>query len=145
MRLPECRSALWTADSPPHGAVLYACVGGDACLPWNFTLTAGQSVTGMKWYYEGLSSALVALFSRGKFESSPLFQQRVSYVGEGAITLHNVTRMDEGQFSVEIDVLDPNRGPLVLNRSVILKVGGECLGCMAVKIVKLRAHIDIVC
>ena len=124
-RPPGCRSASWSAESPTDGAVLYACAGGEAYFRWNFTLAAGQSLTDVQWYYDGRSSEMVAMFSRGVFVPLPAFSERVSFDGLGGITLNGVIPTDGGNFTMEVSGHSDDGVFFQLRRSVVLKVGGE--------------------
>nr|KAG5701400.1 hypothetical protein BaRGS_032732 [Batillaria attramentaria] len=81
----------WT-PSTPEEATVYACPGKDRTLNWNYTIAPGEKVEDVKWYYDnGHSSQLVAFILDGTFMVMPGFSGRVRHLGNGGLTIDNVT------------------------------------------------------
>lgn len=114
--------AQWT-DSLPDGVLKYACANDSVTLAWNYSLSAGESLEDVQWFYEGRSHEMIAVLTHGNFLPLPAFSHRVQYVSGAGITLTQVTVADSGNYSVEISVYKGNSF-FHLRRSVILQIGG---------------------
>ena len=97
----------------------YACANDSVTLACNYSLSAGESLEDVQWFYEGRSLEMIAVLTHGNFLPLPAFSHRVQYVSGAGITLKQVTVADSGNYSVEISVYKGNSF-FRLRRSVIL-------------------------
>ena len=102
----------------------YACANDSVTLAWNYSLSAGESLEDVQWFYEGRSHEMIAVMTHGNFLPLPAFSHRVQYVSGAGITLMHVTVADSGIYSVEISGHDSSGAFFQIRRTVILQIGG---------------------
>ena len=57
----------------PDGALMYACANESVTLPWNYSLSAGETLEDVQWFYEGRSNEMIAVMTHGNFLPLPAF------------------------------------------------------------------------
>lgn len=93
---------LWSPQLS-DGHAVSVCSGWDLVLPWNFTLSDGEDVSVIQWYYQGSSEEMVAMVNlHGQFIPMPAFAARVQFIPGAGLQLQNVSLSDSGNFTVEI-------------------------------------------
>ncbi|XP_070183112.1 uncharacterized protein [Littorina saxatilis] len=102
-------------------AVVYACARGTLSLPWNLTLSGGDSVMDIQWFYSGRSEAeLIATEVRGHFLTLPAFSGRVRKIGNAGIEMDGVEAIARGNYSVEVVGQSAAGAVTTLRRSVFV-------------------------
>ncbi|KAK7090420.1 uncharacterized protein [Littorina saxatilis] len=92
---------LWSSGLQDN-AVVYACAGGTLSLPWNLTLSGGDSIVDIQWFYLGLSEELIATEAHGNVLTMPAFSGRVRKISNVGIDIDGMQVLDKGNYSVEI-------------------------------------------
>ena len=109
----------------PDGALMYACANESVKLPWNYSLSAGETLEDVQWFYEGRSNEMIAVMTHGHFLPLPAVSSRVRYVPGAGITLTRVTVADSGNYSVEVSGRDGSGAFFKTRRTVVLQIGGQ--------------------
>ena len=109
----------------PDRALMYACANESVTLPWNYSLSASETLEDVQWFYEGRSNEMIAVMTHGNFLPLPAFSSRVRYVPGAGITLTRVTVADSGNYSVEVSGRDGSGAFFKTRRAVVLQIGGQ--------------------
>ena len=104
---------------------MYACASESVTLPWNYSLSASETLEDVQWFYEGRSNETIAVMIHGYFLPLPAFSSRVRYVPGAGITLTRVTVADSGNYSVEVSGRDGSGAFFKTRRAVVLQIGGQ--------------------
>lgn len=84
---------------------VYACVGSDVTLPWQFKATENETVVSVNWIHDGsLSSSMVATLAHRHFVPTAGYTARVRHVQNGGLVLEDLFTEDSGNYTVEVNV-----------------------------------------
>ncbi|KAK7455351.1 hypothetical protein BaRGS_00039472, partial [Batillaria attramentaria] len=134
-----CQAVQWTKSLPDQTTV-NACLGGDVLFNWNYTLADGETVEDIKWHQANdKSNQPIGVYTANSFVVMPTFSGRARHSGAAALTLENVTGPDEGNYSVEITVL--NLRPPAVDGSLTMTQNRAAV----VDNVTGELHVDISC
>lgn len=119
-------SAVWTSGGQA-GEVIYACQGQTVSFPWQYLLSQGQDIRDIMWYYRGQSDELVAILTRGHFQTMPAFATRVSLANNAGLSIVDARLADSGNYSVEVTVSEPDNSLSTLRSHVVLHVSDSLM------------------
>ncbi|KAK7092832.1 hypothetical protein V1264_008519 [Littorina saxatilis] len=117
---------MWSSGLQDN-AVVYACARGTLSLPWNLTLSGGDSVMDIQWFYSERSEELIATEVHGQFLIFPAFSGRVRKISNAGIEIDGVEAIAKGNYSVEVVGQSAAGAVTSLRRSVFVFISGWCL------------------
>ncbi|XP_070183111.1 uncharacterized protein [Littorina saxatilis] len=110
---------MWSSGLQDN-AVVYACARGTLSLPWNLTLSGGDSVMDIQWFYSERSEELIATEVHGHFLILPAFSGRVRKISNAGIEIDGVEAIARGNYSVEVVGQSAAGAVTTLRRSVFV-------------------------
>lgn len=119
-------AALQWIDTLQDGQVIYACVGDNPTISWQYQPGSQENVFSITWQFKGQTQEMMAMSSHGAFVALPAYSQRVTQTTNAGVQVHKVGLADTGNYSVEINGQDA-AGAFTVNRTVQLQVADNLL------------------
>ena len=104
--------------------MVYACAHGTLSLPWTLSVTNGDVIEDIQWFYSGRSQELIATEAHGFFFLTPAFSGRAQQITNAGIEIDHVPVEGWGNYSVEVIARTAGGDVVTLRRSATVHVTG---------------------